>query len=175
MRTWWTLTATTLMTLGLGAQQARAQYEEGRIVEGWYQKYLHRCADGLGLDVWGGQLRAGVAPDKVLAGVLGSEEYYGLHGRCPEGFVAGLYADILGRGASREEIEGWVGRLAAGGCRETLAFSFLCESRKELAERAAVVPVSGYPVRRAYVPREDDYRAAPRPWEQYSRGRYLLR
>jgi hypothetical protein len=151
MRPWLATAATALMAAGLGGAAARAgDCAEYRQVQGWYQRYLHRPADELGLAVWGGQLRGGGHPDAVLAGILGSEEYWCLHGRTAEGFVAGLYAEALGRRACPEEVQRWVCRLGQCGCRETLAREFLGEARRGVPAVAAAAfappPPPAYPV-----------------------------
>jgi hypothetical protein len=131
MNPWLATAAVAVVAVGLGGAAARAgDCAEYRLVQGWYRQYLHRPADELGLAVWGGQLRCGGNPDAVLGGILGSEEYWCQHGRTPEGLVAGLYAETLGRRPCQEEVRRWVCRLGQCGCRETLAREFLCEARR---------------------------------------------
>src|SRR5690242_13185024 len=106
-------------------------------VQSWYQNYLGRTGRLIELKGWAGQLRSGVLPCEVEAGILGSDEYFHLHGCSPAGFVAGLYADVLGRQASFQEIQGWACRLGQRCTRTTLARDFLKAARLELAQRFA--------------------------------------
>jgi hypothetical protein len=90
-----------------------ARDEAWRTVDGWYQQYLHRPPGNIdyGKNDWADGLRNGTPPDAVLAGILGSEEYYGLAGGTPEGFVRQLFRDIVGRDPTRPEFRGWMRRL----------------------------------------------------------------
>ncbi|HVX59696.1 MAG TPA: DUF4214 domain-containing protein, partial [Pirellulales bacterium] len=57
----------------------RSQESANRLVESWYQQYLHRPeADPAGLSHWSSMLQSGVPAETVLAGILGSLEYYQL-------------------------------------------------------------------------------------------------
>ena len=73
---------------------------------------------------------------EVQAGILASEEYYCRNGHTAEGFVAGLYRDVLGRPACGAEIQTWARRLCHCGTRETVVAEFLNAARAELAGRA---------------------------------------
>jgi len=56
-----------------------SQESANRLVESWYQQYLHRPeADPAGLSHWSTMLQTGVPAETVLAGILGSLEYYQL-------------------------------------------------------------------------------------------------
>jgi hypothetical protein len=126
--------AAAILSLGLGAVSARAQgWDDVGLVQNWYLQYLQRPADECGLRSWVRQLRCGKPPECVEAALLGSDEYYRLHGCTPEGFVRGLYADVLGRAPGERDLGFWMGRLGACGCREKLARAFLWEAHKELA------------------------------------------
>jgi hypothetical protein len=132
---------------------ARACHEE-RLVQNFYLRYLQRPADPCGLDNWVRQLRCGMPPECVEAAILGSEEYYCLHGHCPRRFVQALYADVLGRAACGDEIEFWACRLRRCGCRKALAKDFLCAARRELSGPPPGFgpPVYAPPVAPVYVP-----------------------
>jgi len=47
-----------------------------RLVASYYQEYLHRSADPAGQSVWVGLLEHGTSPEQVIAGFVGSVEYY---------------------------------------------------------------------------------------------------
>jgi len=144
MRSWVAITAVlTLVTLGQSSSQA-SDYQYARLVESWYHRYLHRPPDACGLENWVRHLRCGASPEFVQAAILGSDEYYCAHGRSAEGYVAGLYADVLGRAACREEIHEWVCNLNRCGCRVKLAQQFLCAAQRELHAAAAPVATPVY-------------------------------
>jgi hypothetical protein len=106
------------------------------VVESWYQLLLHRPSDPAGLRDYVDRLRRGIPPEDVLAGILGSEEYYKVNGERPRPWIAALYADLLDRSASRREIEGWIQTLGRnGGSRERTAAEFVRSAKLELAQR----------------------------------------
>src|SRR5690242_12012544 len=106
-----TLIALTLLTLGLTAFEASAQTQrEYDTVRGWYERYLGREPDEGGWASWADQLARRPSND-VLADLLASPEYYQRHGNTPEGFVLGLYNEVLGRQPASDEVDNWVRRL----------------------------------------------------------------
>ena len=85
------------------------------------------------------QLRC-AGPEAARAGILGSDEYYCRHGGTPEGFVTGLYREVLGREPACAEVASWVCNLRRCGDRGRLALDFLVAARTELAIRASAPP-----------------------------------
>jgi hypothetical protein len=81
------------------------------MVETWYRQYLGRHVDPLGIEFWGGRLRAGHPPGEVLAGVLSSEEYFNMHGGSDDQFVHALYRDLFNRPPTPNELQDGVYRL----------------------------------------------------------------
>jgi hypothetical protein len=141
------LAATVAGLLFLSTGSARAQYyDPAQLVQSWYARYLGRQVDPNGLSIWVQQVRS-YGPVQAQAGILGSDEYYARHGSRPEGFVQGLYADVLGRAASRREMHSWVSRLwVDSGNRAQLAQEFLAAAQPALAQQAfAPAPVYGPP------------------------------
>lgn len=98
--------------LGLAPPAARAQTygDPYSLVDYWYRTYLRRAPDP-GIAVWVDRLNRGTPPDQVLAGILGSPEYYGLAGSNPAGFITRLYADLFRRSPSSGELSYWMGRM----------------------------------------------------------------
>ena len=90
-----------------------------------YLTYLGRPADAGGLAFFTGLLGQGGSVETVRAQLLASGEYLANHGGTSAGFVAGLYADTLGRAPSPAEAAYWVGRLGRGASREDVALGFL--------------------------------------------------
>jgi hypothetical protein len=140
--------AAALVTVGIFASDAHAQtaYRQPQnadvqLVDSWYRHYLGRPVDDVGLQAWLPELAIG-HPE---AGILGSPEYYNRHGGSPQGFVAGLYVDVLGRQPSANEVQNWVFRLnQMGWDRVSLADEFLGAAGTELNLRGAPQLGSGY-------------------------------
>jgi hypothetical protein len=100
------------------AAPAAAQFpgfggDANALVTSWYQRFLGRQPD-LYAASWTAQLQAGTPPDAVLAGILGSQEYYDRSGNTPQGFVQRLFIDLTGRPPGRREFGFWVQRAATG-------------------------------------------------------------
>jgi hypothetical protein len=81
------------------------------LVVSWYQRYLHRDpANGEELG-WVNHLVQGAAPETLLADILGSQEYFDKAGGTPEGFVESLFADLVGRRPTPQEMQYGVSQL----------------------------------------------------------------
>lgn len=88
-----------------------------------FQQFLHRDADPVALQFFSAQLgepgRLGpaVATDErfLVAEIMGSDEYYALHGATDQGFIDGMYADIFGRAADPGGEAYWLHQLNAWG------------------------------------------------------------
>lgn len=147
--------AAVAVTLGLGFEAKAQDCPEARLIQNWYFRYLQRPADPVGMDGWGRQLRCGVPAECVEAQILASDEYYCLHGRTAEGFIVGLYADVLGRAPAPCDVRHWERQLCRNG-RVEMTKQFLCDARRELAGPAVptyvpaaapvLVPVAPPPV-----------------------------
>jgi subtilisin family serine protease len=106
------------MQLGLSrAQVAQSIWDstEHRAlqVEGFYQRFLHRSADAAGEAYWTGRLVAGLSEEQLVRSFVTSREYQSQHATAAA-FVQGLYADLLGRGASSADVAAWLPVLATG-------------------------------------------------------------
>lgn len=89
-------------SLGISVQQA-------------YEQYLERPVDGPSLAYWTQQLQSGAASYASFIGaVLGSGEFFALHGNTNAGFISGLYEQLLGREPSGGDLTFWNGVLASG-------------------------------------------------------------
>jgi hypothetical protein len=147
------LSAAVLLSLGASAQAQTRYYDPAPLVQSWYQTYLGRSADAPGLDAWLQQVRQGASLGMVQAGILASDEYYARHAYTPESFVQGLYADVLRRTASPEEVYVWVDRLAVdGGNRQQLAIDFLATAGAELGQGGLAIQTPYRPARVYYGP-----------------------
>jgi hypothetical protein len=142
MRSWKVLSVAAAVVVGFGAGEVKASHRETvDLVDGWYGRYLGRPADAVGLRTCVTDLRSGVDPIVVKASILASREYYVRHGATPEGFVIGLYRDVLGDRPCSHDLRLWCDRFRHCGCRETLAIRFLRENRVAVARPVIVEPV----------------------------------
>ena len=67
-----------------------------------YETFLQRAPDAGGLQFWAQQLgrpgsQQGPGEQAVLAALVSSPEYVSLHGGANDGWIEGLYQDVLGR------------------------------------------------------------------------------
>jgi hypothetical protein len=101
-----------------------------------YNRYLQRSPDAGGGQAWFGYLQAGGTFEGMAEGLTSSPEYFGLQGGTDQGFVTGLYHDVLNRNASDAEIAGWVAALDNGTPRSTVSVAFLTsqEYRTDLVQ-----------------------------------------
>jgi len=90
---------------------AQASPQSIELVTDWYRHFLGRSEDP-GIVGWAQQLDAGQPPEKVLALILGSPEYYDRCGGTPRRFVGALFQDLTGRPPTREQAAVWLRRLA---------------------------------------------------------------
>ncbi|MCL6502048.1 MAG: DUF4214 domain-containing protein [Pirellulales bacterium] len=83
------------------------------VIQDYYQALLGRAADPGGLQFWLSLTLSGAPLEQVLAGIAASEEYFQRQGATSDGFVRGLYRDVLGRIAppSQPELDFWIARL----------------------------------------------------------------
>jgi hypothetical protein len=104
--------------------QGSTEYLMGQ-VDALYRRYLNRAPDAAGAQQWLRMLQQGGTLEAAAAGFVSSPEYFQFQGGTNKGYVLGLYRDVLGRTASPDELNGWVGLLEAGGSRQDVAQGFL--------------------------------------------------
>jgi uncharacterized protein YkwD len=99
----------------------RSAEARDRLVRGWYATYLGRRAVGGEERGWVNALLRGATEEQVLAGILGSPEFYGRarslirSGTADEKFIRALYRLLLKRDAGAAEVRGWLNVLPALG------------------------------------------------------------
>jgi hypothetical protein len=91
-------------------------------VDQFYQDFLHRGADPAGRAGWVSALLNGADEGQVAIDFLTSAEYTASHADTGS-YVAGLYQDILKRGASASELAYW-GQIINSGDRSRAAVAF---------------------------------------------------
>jgi hypothetical protein len=94
-------------------------------VNAMYQLYLKRPADTAGAQFWVSFLEAGGTLEQVAEEITASQEYFVLQGGTNQGFITGLYAEVLNRTASNAEIAGWETVLDNGATRLDVSTAFL--------------------------------------------------
>ena len=95
------------------------------LIDGLYQAFLKRAPDSAGKSGFDHYLVGGGTVDGVRASILGSLEYFNLHGGTNDRFVAGLYPDVLGRAADPSGQAFWLQQLANGKSRADVALAML--------------------------------------------------
>jgi hypothetical protein len=112
------------------------------LVRFWYDKYLSRPADPIGLAGWA-KLVTQSTPTGVLAAILSSQEYYERAGASPQGFVRTLYLDIAGREPTPQEFQWALSHLTFGGSgweRSQLALKLLQRYPQAIYPSFAALP-----------------------------------
>ncbi|HWB12697.1 MAG TPA: DUF4214 domain-containing protein [Pirellulales bacterium] len=97
-----------------------AEYRQDQVTA-IYQKYLHRPADPAGLEMGGRLLAHGASDEQVAEIVVGSQEYFGLHGGTDDAFLAALFQDALNRPIDAGAKAAFGQALAAGASRAQIA------------------------------------------------------
>jgi hypothetical protein len=81
------------------------------LVDSWYRAYLGRSAlNDPASAGWINLLRRGSAPAPVLAGILGSDEYFNRVGGTMPAFIRAVYREAVGRPATPGELRFWLRR-----------------------------------------------------------------
>ncbi|HEV3342330.1 MAG TPA: tandem-95 repeat protein [Pirellulales bacterium] len=101
-----------------------AEYQSD-LINGVYERLLHRPADVGGLSFWLGEMQFGVPIETIMIAIASSPEYLALHGNTTQGQIAGFYQDFLGRSGSQADILYWAGQVSAGTPPSSIAASFL--------------------------------------------------
>jgi len=129
--------------------RALGKSREGReqTIKGLYRRYLGRCADPVGLRHYRKALGSGRSRTEIERDLLVSAEYASIQGRCPEGWLRGLYQDVHGRAADAAGLEYFAEDLdEALSSKASLALTFLeSHERRERWVRLCYVEILGRP------------------------------
>lgn len=90
-----------------------------------YKLYLQRSPDTGGEQAWTNFLLAGGTLEQVAEKLASSPEYFILQGGTNQGFITGLYRDVLNRAPSIAELAGWETALGARVSRARVSDDFL--------------------------------------------------
>jgi hypothetical protein len=87
---------------------AASAEREGQRITADYQTYLGRTPSAAEVDAWTNAFLHGVSNEDVVAGFVGSPEYFAEHyGNAPD-WIFNAYQDLLGRQPDPAGEEGWV-------------------------------------------------------------------
>jgi hypothetical protein len=103
-------------------------------VNGFYPRYLGRQADEAGIQFWLNAMANGVSEQQVLAGIVGSQEFFVTKGGSTNaGYVTALYSELLLRTdpPSTAELNYYVNQLNAGRPRADIAYGFIYSTEYE--------------------------------------------
>jgi hypothetical protein len=107
------------------------------VVTSAYQNYLHRATDAGGVAYWVGRLQNGLTDEQLEAALLASPEYIdangGNNGVAGQGWVVGMYRDLLGRNADPGGLNYWTGQLNSGARPFDIAYGFAASQEREAA------------------------------------------
>jgi hypothetical protein len=107
---------------------AQAVRDPVALVDSWYHAYLGRTAlNDPGSAGWVNLLRRGHPPASVLAGILGSSEYFNRVGGTMPAFISAIYRDVVGRPATPGELRFWQ-RRAVTQSRQDIANEILAQN-----------------------------------------------
>src|SRR5262249_50339398 len=161
MRAFMTCAMLTVVTLTATAVPAQAQViDTASLVDSWYVRYLGRHADPVGLSSEVRAISRGTPLDVAEAAILASPEYYVRNGNTPEGYVAALYRDVLGRRAGSHEFAHQVNHVLRDG-RTAVALRVLAERNPPVVVVTRAAPVVVEPA--VVVPAYRPVYVAPRP------------
>ena len=101
-----------------------------------YLHYQNRAPDPSGEQFWINYLQTNGTLEGAAEGFVSSPEYLYQQGNTNQGYVRGLYKDVLGRTPTASELKGWVNLLDQGASRNDVAAGFFlsAEYRTNLVE-----------------------------------------
>jgi hypothetical protein len=112
--------------------EASGEYRDD-VVKSLYEKYLHRAAEPAALDAGSKLLAQGTTDEQLAAAIVGSDEYFALHGGTNDGFVSALFQDAFGRPVDAGAMNAFKLDLAAGRTRAQVA-AFVFGSQEYYAD-----------------------------------------
>ena len=120
----------------LGFTQSTEYYSN--FITAAYNKYLNRGPDAIGLAYWLNLMQnQGLSDERLEAGFIGSTEYIADHGGAGQGWVVGMYENLLGRTPAPSEVQYWLTQLAAGESTADIAYGFAASKERESDRVAA--------------------------------------
>jgi hypothetical protein len=93
-------------------------------INGLYHQLLGRARDASGAGFSLHELQTDGRVAKLVADIVGSPEYFGLHGSDNTKWVQSLYQNLLGRAGTDAEVQSWLTSLNSGTSRAAVASQF---------------------------------------------------
>jgi hypothetical protein len=124
------MSSSSLTTASFGILQS-TEYFTG-LIGNYYQMYLGRIASAGEVAPWVNYLQHGGNDNQVLAGFLGSAEFFQHVGNTPTAWVDALYGDLLGRAADAGGAAGWVKALTSGTSMSGIVMGFATSTERDL-------------------------------------------
>jgi hypothetical protein len=93
------------------ANAAAVSHDPEVLVRYWYERYLGREADVIGLAGWAKLVEQTSSPVAILAAILSCDEYFARVGNTPDAFAQALFQDVTGRQPTPGEYDWVMGRL----------------------------------------------------------------
>ncbi len=109
--------------VALGIQES-PEYSNDQVAA-IYERYLQRQPDTAGAQYWVSVLQSGGTLEEVAEGLTSSQEYYVLQGGTNQGFITGLYQEVLKRVPSTGELAGWETAMNHGASQSEVSIAFL--------------------------------------------------
>ncbi len=123
-------------TVAQGLTQSAEYYTN--FITAAYQKYLSRTPDSNGLAYWVNLMQnQGLSDEHLESGFIGSQEYIANHGGAGQGWVTGMYQNLLGRTPGASEVQYWLTQLQGGESTSDIAFGFAASKERESDRVAA--------------------------------------
>jgi hypothetical protein len=89
-----------------------------------FQRYLQRTPASGEIQPFVNLLQHGLTLQQAKVGIIGSDEFFQLHGGTNEGYIEALYEDVLGRGPASSEVAAWEATLG-NASRSQVALGFV--------------------------------------------------
>lgn len=103
-----------------------------------YQRVLKRKPDPDGLAFWATDIIDRTAEADLYSLFFGSEEYFNRNGRTNDGYLRGLYRDVLTRTPDSAGLGFWSGLLDTGTRRDAIAHEFLSSAEAILQPNLSI-------------------------------------
>ena len=122
--------------VALGLTQSTEYYTD--FITNAYNQYLGRAPDAVGLAYWLNLMQNhGLSDERLEAGFIGSTEYISDHGGPGQGWIVGMYQNLLGRTPAPSEVDYWMGQLANNVSTADIAYGFAASQERESDRVAA--------------------------------------
>lgn len=120
--------STALNTVNIAFTQSAEYY--ANLVAKYYQQYLNRSAGGSEVQYWVGAMQHGATDEQVLAGFIGSNEFFKNSGGNSKAWVDALYRSLLNRSADSSGEAAWIKAVSSGSKLADIAYKFTASDER---------------------------------------------